>query len=102
VVASPGSFVPVDVRLDLARPRTERRGVAGELGDLPGFGVEGVPLGGQGRAKVWVGHHGGVPDPVDRLQAVAHSHGVQPPPCTGSEDAGVDLEVQVPVGVPGP
>ncbi len=46
-----------------------------------------------------VGHHRGVSNAVDRLQAVAHPNGVDAPPTSGCPDPGVDLEVQVSVGV---
>ena len=40
-----------------------------------------------------------MPDPVDRLQAVADADGVESPPRAGREDPGVDLEMQVSVRV---
>jgi len=43
-----------------------------------------------------------MPDAVDRLDHVSHAYRVQPPPGAGGEDAGVDLEVQMPVRVAGP
>ncbi len=53
-------------------------------------------------SELRVGHHRRVPDPVDRLQAVADADRVQPAPGAGSEHSGVDLEMQVPVWVAGP
>ncbi len=42
-----------------------------------------------------------MPDPVYRAEEVAHADGVQPPPLPGGEDAGVDLQVQMPVWIAG-
>ena len=41
-------------------------------------------------------------DPVDRIQAVPHRDGVQPPPGAFGEDPGIDLQVQMPVRIRGP
>ena len=70
--------------------------------DLAGLGVEGEPVCGEDRPELRVGGDRGVPDAVDRLDHVPHPDRVQAPPRAGREDAGVDLEVQVPVRVAGP
>ena len=44
VIAPPLRLVPIDVRLDLSRPRTEGAGVPGQLRDLAGLGVQRVPV----------------------------------------------------------
>ena len=58
-------------------------------------------MGGEGLAELGVARDGGMPDPVDRLDAVHHAHRVQPPPPAGSEDTRVDLQVEVAVRVSG-
>jgi len=58
-------------------------------------------VGGQRPAELGIGRDRRVPDPVDRLDAVADPDRVQAPPCTGRPDAGVDLEVQVTVRITG-
>ena len=59
-------------------------------------------MGGERVAEVGVARDGGVPDPVDGLDAVHDAHRVQSPPGAGGEDAGVDLQVEVAVRVAGP
>ena len=56
---------------------------------------------GEHRPELRVGHDRGVPDAVDGLDAVADPDRVDPAPGAGRPDAGVDLQVQVPVRVPG-
>ena len=51
------------------------------------------------RPEPRVGRDGGVPDAIDRLDAVADPDRVDSPPSAGRPDAGVDLEVKVPVGI---
>ncbi len=70
--------------------------------DLPGLGVQGEAECGKDCPELRVGGDRGVADAVDRLDHVAHAHRVQAPPCTGREDAGVDLEMQMPMRVAGP
>ena len=57
---------------------------------------------GEHLAELGVTHDCGVPDAVDRLDAVHDADRVQPPPPAGGEDAGVDLQVEVTVRVTGP
>ena len=54
------------------------------------------------RPEAWVGRNRGVPDPVDRLDRVPDPDRVQTPPGAGREHAGVDLQMKVPVRIPGP
>ena len=49
-----------------------------------------------------IGHYGGVPDAVDRVQRVPHADRVQPPPASFGEHPGVDLQVQMSVRIAGP
>jgi len=102
VRAAPLGLVAVDVAGDLRGVGTERTGVRRQLGDLTGPGVEGVPVRGEGPPEVGVTHDGGVPDPVDRFDAVDHANRVEASPGAGCEDAGVDLKVEVTVRVTGP
>ena len=102
MLAPPLGFVPVDVAVDLTGPSAERPDVRRELLDLPGLGVQGEAACGEDRPELRVGGDRGVPDPVDRLDHVAHTHRVQAPPGAGRPDAGVDLQVQVTVRVAGP
>ena len=102
MLAPPLSLVPVDVAVDLTGPSAERPDVRRELLDLPSLGVQGEAACGEDRPELRVGGDRGVPDAVDRLDHVAHPHRVQAPPGAGGEDAGVDLEVQMPVRVTGP
>lgn len=88
--------------MDLTGPSAERPDVPRELFDLPGLGVQGEAVCGEGRPELRVGGDRGVPDTVDRLDHVAHTHRVQAPPGVRGEDAGVDLKVQMPVRVSGP
>ena len=82
------------------RALAEPSGVRRELLDLAVVG-ERVPTCSQRGAEVRVAHHGRVPDPVERLDAVHHTYRVQPTPRTTCEDTGVDLHVQVTVRVTG-
>jgi hypothetical protein len=56
----------------------------------------------KGCAEVRIGGDGGVPDPVDRGQRVPDPDGVQSALFPRGEHSGVHLQVQMPVGVPGP
>jgi hypothetical protein len=100
VCLRPFAFVAVHVAADLRRPGAERTHVCGELPYFSGA-VEGVSVRGQRVPELRVGDHRGMPDPVDRRQRVPHAHGVQPAPSPGGEHPGVDLQVQVPVRIPG-
>ncbi len=91
MLAPPLGFVPVDVAVDLTGPSAERPDVRRELGDLPSLGVQGETACGQGRPELRVGGDRGVPDAVDCLDHVAHTHRVQAPPGAGGEHAGIDL-----------
>jgi hypothetical protein len=44
----------------------------------------------------------GVPKTMDRGKQIADADGVQAAPFSGSEHPGVDLRVQMAVGIPGP
>ena len=101
VLAPPLSLVPVDVAVDLTGASAERPDIRRELVDLPSLGVQGEAACREDRPELRVGCDRGVPDPVDRLDHVAHAHRVQAPPGAGGEHAGVDLQVQMPMGVPG-
>ena len=72
-----------------------------ELGHLKGRRVKRVPVRGERRTEVGVARHCGVPDPVDRLDAVHHADRVQPSPRAGGVDARVDLQVEMAVWVAG-
>ena len=102
MVGAPLGLVGVDVRLDLLGPGAERPGVRRQLDDLARLGVEREPVPRQRLPELRVGHHRRVPDPVDRLQAVADPDRVEPSPGARREHPGVDLEMQVPVWVAGP
>ena len=95
-------LVEVDVAGDLRSAGAEAPGVRRELGDLASLRIERVPVRGKHRSELRVAHDRGVPDPVDRLDAVDDTDRVQPSPRSGGEDAGVDLQVQVAVRVTGP
>ena len=86
---------------DLPSPRAEGPDERSELPDLAGLGIEVEPVRGQDAPEVGVGGDGCVADPVDRLDTVSYSHGVDAAPGAGCPDPGVDLEVEVPVRVPG-
>jgi hypothetical protein len=102
MVGPPLGLVGVDVGLDLLRPGAERSRVRRQLNELAGLSVQCEPASRQRLSKPRIGHHRRVPDPVDRLQAVADADRVQPAPLAVDEHAGVDLEMQVPVRVAGP
>lgn len=101
MLAAPLRFVTVDVAGDLRGSGAEGPGVGRQLGDLTGFGVEGVTVSDQHPTELGVAHHRGVPDAVDRLDVVDDTDRVQPPPGAGGEGAGVDLQVEVTVRVTG-
>src|SRR5680860_806958 len=73
-----------------------------QLDDLPAVLVQGEPGSGKGRPEVWVADHAGVADTVDGAQAVTYPHRMQAAPCVFGQDPGVDLQMQMPVGVTGP
>src|SRR5690606_34998834 len=79
---APFSLVPVDIPADLRRPRRERPRIPRQLADLPTRRIHRVPMSSQHGAELRVTDHRGMPDPVDRIQAVAHPHRVDPPPPT--------------------
>jgi hypothetical protein len=58
-------------------------------------------VGGERGPRARVARDRGVPDSVDGAEEVADADGVQPAPSSGGEDAGVDLQVQMPVRIPG-
>jgi len=60
---------PVDVALDLLGALAEPAGVRRQLLDLP-VRVEGVAVRGEDGTELGIAHDRGVPDPVDRLDAV--------------------------------
>ena len=102
VVGSPLGFVALDVVPDLSGPGAEGADVGSQLGDLTTGQIERVAVAGERGAEVRVAHDCGVSHAVDRAQAVADPDGVDPSPSACRPDAGVDLQVQVPVRVPGP
>jgi hypothetical protein len=69
VLGSPCGLVSVDVAVDLRGALAEPAGVRRELTDLAVV-VERVATLGQGGPELRVAHHGRVPDPVERLDAV--------------------------------
>jgi hypothetical protein len=101
MLTAPGGFVAVDVAADLRGPGAERPHERRQLADLAGLRVQGEPVGREDRPESGVGDHGGVPDPVDRLDRVPDPDRVDPPPRPGRPDPGVDLKVQVAVRVAG-
>ena len=100
--ASPGRLVAVGVAADLRGPGAEGPHVRHELADLAGLRVERVPVLGEHRPELRVGGDSGVPDAVDRLDAVADPDRVDAAPGSCGEHSGVDLQVKVTVRVPGP
>ena len=100
VLGTPRGLVPVDVAADLRGALAEPSGVRRELLDLAVV-VERVPARSQRGPELGVAHHGRVPDPVERLDAVHDTDRVQTTPRPAREDAGVDLHVQVAVRVTG-
>ena len=101
VLDAPGRFVAIDVAVDLRGPVTGRRREVGQFPDLSGL-VEAVAPSSERGTEVWVAHDCGVTDAVDGLDRVDHSHRVQSPPSAVGVDAGIELQVQVTVRVPGP
>ncbi len=99
---APVGLVAVQVVLDLPGPGAERPHHRTQLGDLTGLGVQRVSVSRERCPEPGVGHHRGVPDPVDRLQTVADPDRVQRPPLPRRPHPGVDLQVQMAVRVPGP
>ncbi len=59
------------------------------------------PCSASAETELRIAHDGGVADAVDGLDAVAHADRVQTSPLAVGPDAGVDLEVQMPVRVTG-
>jgi hypothetical protein len=102
VFAAPGGLISVDVAADLAGSGTERTDVGDQLADLAGLGVEREAVRRERRPELWVGGDCGVSDAVDGLDRVADPDRMQGPPSAGGIDAGVDLEMQMPVRVTGP
>ena len=100
MLGSPCGFVPVDVAVDLCGALAEPAGVRRELLDLAVV-VERVATRGERGPELGVAHHGRVPDPVERLDAVDDTDRVQSTPRTAREDACVDLHVEVAVRVTG-
>ena len=98
MVSSPGGFVSVDVALDLGGTMAEGRRERSKRDDLASA-VERVPASCQRLAELRVARDCGVPDAVDCLDAVYESDRVQTTPRAASEDAGVELQVQVSVRV---
>jgi len=62
------------VAVDLSRPSAERTDVRRELLDLPGLRIQGETARGEDRLELRVGGDRGVPDAVDRLDHVPHTH----------------------------
>jgi hypothetical protein len=100
VLGSPCGLVPVDVAVDLFSALAEPAGVRRELLDLAVL-VERVAPRGKGGPELGVAHHGGVTDPVERLDAVDDADRVQSTPRAAREDACVDLHVEMTVRVAG-
>ena len=100
VLGSPCGFVPVDVAVDLCGALAEPAGVRRELLDLAVV-VEAVAARRERGPELGVAHHGGVTDPVERLDAVDDADRVQSTPRAAREDACVDLHVEVAVRVAG-
>jgi hypothetical protein len=101
VCGRPLPFVAIPVVSDLRGPGAEGTDVASELQYFSSR-AQGVAVAGQCGAELRVGGDRGVPDPVERGEEVPHADGVQPPPSPGGQHPGVDLQVQMPVRIPGP
>jgi hypothetical protein len=71
VLSPPLGFVAVDVAADLSGPGAEPTRIGRELADLAGLRVQGEPVGRENGSEAWIGDDRGVPDAVDRLDAVA-------------------------------
>lgn len=74
----------------------------GELRNLPSHGVDREPVLGEHLAELRVDGHRGMTDAVDRLDHVPHPDGVKTSPLTFRPHPRVDLQVEMPVGVPRP
>lgn len=94
----PAGLVAGQVGFDLCCALTERTRELAHLGQLT-VTVEGVAVDSEGVAEAGVGHYGGVPDPVQRVQTVAHPNRVQPVPAALSPYPRVDLQMQMPVRI---
>ena len=101
VRSPPRRLVGVDVASDLRRARTEPSREGGQFGDLAGGRVEGEPVRCECCPEPGIGDDRCVADPVDRLQRVPGTDRMDAAPRSVGEDAGIDLEVQVAVRVPG-
>jgi hypothetical protein len=100
VLGSPVGFVSVDVAVDLCGALAEPAGVRRQLLNLAVV-VEGVATCRERGPELGVAHHGGVTDPVERLDAVDDADRVQSTPRAAREDPCVDLHVEVAVRVAG-
>ena len=95
-------FVAVDVAADLRGPGTERPDVRRELLDLAGLGSRVKPCAASTARNSGSVATAACPMPLIASIDVAHPDRVDAPPRAGRPDAGVDLQVEVPVRVPGP
>src|SRR5450631_636119 len=98
---APCGFVALDVLADLARAGRERPGEPSQLVHLAGLSVHGEPAVSQHLPELRIAHHGGVTDPVDRVDHVAHTDGVQAAPLALGPYPRVDLKVKVSMRVAG-
>ena len=102
MLGTPFGFQPVDVPLDLSGPGAEPCSERHQLDQFAGGRVQGESVVSQCLPEVGVGGDGGVTDAVDGVEVVTGSDRVQAAPLPLSEHPGVDLQVEVPVGIPGP
>ncbi len=91
----------IQIPPDLRRLGAQRSDVLGKLQYFSSR-VERVAVGGQHGPELWVTGDRGVPDSVDGSEEVPHAAGVQSAPLPGGEHPGADLQVQMPVRIPGP
>ena len=73
---TPCGFIALDVLADLARTSRERPDEPSQLVHLAGLVVEREPAVSQHLPELWIAHHGGVTDAVDRVDHVADADGV--------------------------
>jgi len=102
VARPPVSLVAVDLAGDLLGAFAERLDEPGQLNHLAGLRLEGEPMRRQRLPEGGVGHHRGVPDALHGADRVPHRHRVDPAPPPRGEHPRVDLQMDVPVRIPGP
>jgi hypothetical protein len=102
MVGPPLVLVSVDIGADLGRTGAERSDVGPQLLDLTGLGIHREPGVGECRAEPRIRGDRGMADAVDRLDHVPHANRMQAPPGARREHARVDLQVQMPMGIPCP